>query len=78
MNKKIQIKLIHNTALSPGEKSAIIRALADYALSIDDRPGESGILTEMAFKLRTRYPQFDNHDKDVIIYSHAYIYVTLI
>ena len=44
--------------LSPGQRSLVIRALAQYCLNIDAKPKRRGLYDKMALKLSVRYPRF--------------------
>lgn len=64
------MKLENGIDLSAKERSKVIRALANHCLSLDSRPGESGILREMGIKLVAKYPQLSTNataNKAVII-----------
>ena len=74
--KSIVAKMSQDIDLLPTEMAKVTRALALHCLKLDDRPGEKGIISEMATKLVSQYPYLGTNafeDRAVLIKPFYFI-----
>ena len=73
----VQGALASNSPLDTKTRNRVLRECTKWCLQNSSRPGEEGLITEIAEKLITRYPKFAGEGENVVQKSVKSYYMQL-